>query len=107
MCTGAINIAIWDIYGKYLNQPVYKLLGGAQRGYFQTPESTPGIEVIPYCTVVSSHWDNHKMIDAQVENCIKLKDLKYRAMKLEPLMSSCERIIELATKRGRCSDQKL
>jgi len=98
MCMGAIDIAIWDLYGKYLNQPVYKLLGGAQRGYFQTPESTPGIEVVPYCTVVSSHWDNQKMIDAQVENCIKLKDLKYRAMKLEPLMSSCERIIELATK---------
>jgi len=98
MCMGAIDIAIWDLYGKYLNQPVYKLLGGAQRGYFQTPESTPGIEVVPYCTVVSSHWDNQKMIDAQVENCVKLKDLKYRAMKLEPLMSSCERIIELATK---------
>lgn len=98
MCMGAIDIAIWDLYGKYLNQPVYKLLGGAQRCYFQTPESTPEIEVIPYCTVVSNHWDNQKMIDAQVENCLKLKDLKYRAMKLEPLMSSCEHIIELATK---------
>lgn len=97
MCMGAIDIAIWDLYGKYLDQPVYKLLGGSQRCYYQTPESTPEIEVIPYCTVVSSHWDNQKMIDAQVENCLKLKGLKYKAMKLEPLMSSCENIIRLAT----------
>lgn len=28
---GGIEIALWDIYGKSLNQPIYKLLGGAVR----------------------------------------------------------------------------
>ena len=98
MCLGAIDIAVWDIYGKSLNQPVYHLLGGAQRCYYQTPESTPEIEVIPYCTVVSSQWDNKNMVETQVENCLRLKRLGYKAMKLEPLMSSSARIVELATK---------
>lgn len=98
MCMGAIDIAIWDIYGKFLKEPVYKLLGGAQRCYYQTPESSPEIEIIPYCTVVSDEWDNKNMIETQVENCLKLKCLKYRAMKLEPLMSSAARIVELAVK---------
>lgn len=98
MCMGAIDIALWDIYGKSLNQPVYKLLGGAQRSYYQTPESLSEIEVVPYGTVVSDEWDSPRMVDVQVENCLTLKALNYRAMKLEPLMSSSARIIELATR---------
>ena len=35
----AIDIALWDIKGKYFNQPVYKLLGGTPRKY-----------VVPYAT---------------------------------------------------------
>jgi L-alanine-DL-glutamate epimerase-like enolase superfamily enzyme len=98
MCMGAIDIAVWDAYGKLLNQPVYKLLGGAQRCYYQTPESTPVVEITPYCTVVSSEWDNTAMIDKQVDNCLKLKSLGYKAMKVEPLMSTPKNIIELVTK---------
>lgn len=29
---GGVDIALWDIYGKYLKQPIYELLGGPTRG---------------------------------------------------------------------------
>ncbi|MCJ8329705.1 MAG: mandelate racemase/muconate lactonizing enzyme family protein, partial [Lentisphaeria bacterium] len=45
MCLGAVDIAIWDLYGKMLNEPVYKLLGGVQRNYYQTPESNSEVVV--------------------------------------------------------------
>src|SRR5262249_58322660 len=37
---GAIDIAVWDLYGQRLNEPVWRLLGGVQRGPFQTPTET-------------------------------------------------------------------
>lgn len=98
MCLGAIDIAIWDIYGKMLDQPVYKLLGGTQRCYYQTPESSGDIEVTPYCTVVSNEWDNKAMIETQVDHCLKLQSMGYKAVKLEPLMSTSRRVIELVTR---------
>ncbi|MEM7128296.1 MAG: mandelate racemase/muconate lactonizing enzyme family protein [Chloroflexota bacterium] len=98
MCLGALDIAVWDLYGKKLNQPVYELLGGAQRGYFQTPESNPAIEVVPYCTIVSEEWDNDAMIESQVERALILKEKGYRGFKVEPMMSSVQNIIELATR---------
>ncbi|MFD1772782.1 mandelate racemase/muconate lactonizing enzyme family protein [Paenibacillus rhizophilus] len=39
-----IDIALWDIMGKALNLPVYKLLGGAQRGKVRAYAST----LMPY-----------------------------------------------------------
>ncbi|MBV7335086.1 mandelate racemase/muconate lactonizing enzyme family protein [Chloroflexi bacterium TSY] len=98
MCLGALDIAVWDLYGKKLNQPVYELLGGAQRGYFQTPESNPVIEVVPYCTIVSDQWDSEAMVESQVERALILKEKGYRAFKVEPMMSSVKNILELATR---------
>ncbi len=98
MCLGALDIALWDLYGKQCDQPVYELLGGAQRCYFQTPESQPTIEVVPYCTIVSDQWDNDYMIENQIERGLKLQELGYRAFKVEPMMSTVDHIIELATK---------
>src|SRR6478672_1402176 len=37
MILGAIDVALWDLYGKHLGRPVWELLGGVQRGAFQTP----------------------------------------------------------------------
>jgi L-alanine-DL-glutamate epimerase-like enolase superfamily enzyme len=98
MCLGALDVAIWDIYGKMHNQPVYQLLGGAQRGYFQTPESHPAIEVTPYCTIVSDQWDCEAMIETQVDHCLSLQHFGYRAFKVEPMMCSVDNIIALATR---------
>ncbi len=39
-----IDIALWDIVGKALNKPIYKLLGGAQRGKVRAYAST----LMPY-----------------------------------------------------------
>lgn len=96
MCLGAVDVAIWDLYGKAEDQPVYQLLGGAQRGYFHTPESHPEIEIVPYCTLVSDEWDNEAMIRMQVDRAVRLKNLGYRGFKAEPMMSTEKNIIELA-----------
>lgn len=98
MCLGALDVAVWDLYGKKLGQPVYELLGGAQRGYFQTPESNPVVEVVPYCTLVSDQWDNEAMVESQVERALFLQERGYRAFKVEPMMSSAENVIKLATR---------
>lgn len=93
---GALDVALWDIYGQALNTPVYRLLGGSERGPFQTHSETPVNSVIPYCTLVSDTWDDDKMIRQQVERAERLAERGYRAFKIEPMMSSPKRVLELA-----------
>ena len=50
---GALDVAIWDIYGQKQGEPVWRLLGGAQRGPFQTHSETKTKCVEPYCTIVT------------------------------------------------------
>ena len=38
-CLGALDIALWDIFGKLTEQPGYQVLGGAERNPFQTDSS--------------------------------------------------------------------
>lgn len=92
---GAIDVALWDIYGKMLNRPVWELLGGAERGAFQTPVGAP-IEVTPYCTIVSDVWGGEPMFAQQVARAERLAALGYRAFKVEPMMSSPGDVVELA-----------
>ena len=35
ICIGAVDVALWDIFGKALRKPVYQLLGGAERAAHQ------------------------------------------------------------------------
>lgn len=93
---GALDVAIWDIYGQALGQPVWKLLGGTQRGFFQTHSETLKNSVIPYCTIVSDTWGGEAMFSQQIQRIEHLVDLGYRAFKVEPMMSSPRDVVELA-----------
>jgi L-alanine-DL-glutamate epimerase-like enolase superfamily enzyme len=102
ICMGAVEVALWDIYGKMLGQPVYQLLGGAERARYQLTREAEQPAVVPYCTVVSEKWDNEMawdadtMIHGQLEKVAALCDLGYRAVKIEPMRSTRGTIVELA-----------
>ena len=95
MILGALDVAIWDIYGQMLNQPVWKLLGGAQRGPFQSTVGS-AVEVVPYYTLVSDAWGGEPMFSQQVSRAETLASLGYRAFKVEPMMSTPGDVVELA-----------
>lgn len=95
MILGALDVAIWDIYGQMLGRPVWELLGGVQRGPFQTPAGETPV-VVPYCTIVSDVWGGEPMFAQQVARAEQLAALGYRAVKVEPMMSSPADVVELA-----------
>jgi L-alanine-DL-glutamate epimerase-like enolase superfamily enzyme len=92
---GALDVAIWDIYGQMLGRPVWELLGGVERGPFQTPAGErPAVTL--YCTIVSDVWGGEPMFAQQVARAEKLASLGYRAFKLEPMMSTPADVVEIA-----------
>jgi L-alanine-DL-glutamate epimerase-like enolase superfamily enzyme len=93
---GAIDVAVWDLYGQRLKKPVWQLLGGVQRGPFQTPAGTLPVSITPYCTIVSDVWGGEAMFAQQVARIEKLATLGYRAFKVEPMISSPHDVVELA-----------
>lgn len=93
---GALDVAIWDIYGQALGQPVWKLLGGIERGPFQTHSETRQTGVVPYCTLVSDTWGGTAMIAQQADRAARLLELGYRAFKVEPMMSSPRDVVAMA-----------
>ncbi len=93
---GALDVAIWDIYGQSLGQPVWQLLGGVQRGFFQTHGETRTKEAVPYCTLVSDTWGDDAMIRQQTDRAAKLAEMGYRAMKAEPMMSTPKQVVDIA-----------
>lgn len=97
---GALDVAIWDIYGQSLQQPVWQLLGGVQRGVFQTHSETRTQKAVPYCTIVSDVWGGEQMFTQQTKRIERLRELGYRAFKVEPMMSSPQDVVEL-TRRSR------
>ena len=92
---GALDVAVWDIYGQSLKRPVWELLGGVQRGPFQKSAQAE-LAVTPYCTLVSDVCGGEPMFSQQVSRAERLAALGYRAFKVEPMMSSPADVVELA-----------
>lgn len=97
---GALDVALWDVYGQMLGRPVWELLGGVQRGPFQTPAGAETV-VTPYCTIVSDVWGGEPMFAQQVSRAERLAALGYRAFKLEPMMSPPADVVGLARRFRR------
>lgn len=67
----AIDVALWDLKGKILEQPVYTLLGGKKRDH-----------VVPYATGMYFTQREHLGAELALE-AKKYADLGYRAMKMK------------------------
>ena len=101
-CLGALDVALWDIFGKANALPVFELMGGAERNPFQTdPDKTHrATHITPYATIVSDTWEREVVLRQQVERCEQLAAMGYVAFKVEPMHSTHETAVELV-KRTR------
>jgi len=69
---GAIDMALWDIRGKALSQPIYKLLGGAVKEY-----------ITPYASLLPTGVTFEEQRESLVAKVRETQDLGFRACKLE------------------------
>ena len=96
ICIGAAEVALWDLYGKALGRPVYQLLGDVEWAEHQVVTgSSPG-EVVPYGTIVSTTYDRATVLREQTDRVAQLRDVGYRAVKIEPQQSTPETVVEAA-----------
>ena len=68
----AVDMALWDIMGKYENKPVFELMGGKKQD-----------EIIPYASLQPIGHSFQEYKDSLVEWATKAKDLGFRAVKSE------------------------
>jgi L-alanine-DL-glutamate epimerase-like enolase superfamily enzyme len=103
ICIGAVDVALWDIFGKAQKRPIWQLLGGAEQANHQALEEAKGQRsVIPYCTIVSDAWDSETVLRQQIERLEHLQSVGFQGMKIEPMRARRETIAELA-RRARKS----
>ena len=69
---GGIDIALWDLKGKILGIPIYKLLGGC---FYE--------KLMPYATTIFYHENNLKSVAALESDIIKLISDGFKAVKMK------------------------
>jgi L-alanine-DL-glutamate epimerase-like enolase superfamily enzyme len=73
---GAIEMALWDICGKAVGEPVHRLLGGATRDH-----------IVPYASLQPAGRSFAEYRDALEQSALDAKALGFRAMKTEVTMN--------------------
>lgn len=96
ICIGAVDVALWDLYGKALGRPTYQLLGGSERSRDQIWSESQRREVVPYCTIWCRDFDPVNILKQQIAKVETLRDLGFRAVKIEPAYSAPDTIVEMA-----------
>lgn len=69
---GAIDMALWDICGKAMNQPIYKLLGGAVKDY-----------IVPYASLLPAGHTLKEYRENLVQDATRAKAHGFTAGKME------------------------
>jgi L-alanine-DL-glutamate epimerase-like enolase superfamily enzyme len=101
ICVGAIDVCLWDIYGKLQRQPVFKLLGGNERASVHVFAPGQRDSVIPCGTVFSGNRQRAVLLPTQLAMVERLAGLGYRAVKIEPVESTPDTVVDLAREARR------
>jgi L-alanine-DL-glutamate epimerase-like enolase superfamily enzyme len=101
ICLGAIDVCLWDIVGKIRNVPVFRLLGGSSRAKAQTWSGEQSRSVTPYGTVFSRDRDRQTLLSTQLKMVERLCEAGFQAVKIEPVESSPDTVVELAKEARR------
>lgn len=89
----AIDIAFWDIKGKALNVPVYKLLGGAHRSF-----------VTPYATGLYFTKEEGDFITPSVEEALRYKELGFKGIKMKIALNRKDELERVTAVREAIGD---
>ncbi|MFI5419945.1 MAG: mandelate racemase/muconate lactonizing enzyme family protein [Nitrososphaerales archaeon] len=81
---GAIDMALWDIAGKYYDKPIWMLLGGAQKE-----------KATPYGSILTLQNPDDPELPELRRRVAEAKRVGFRAVKLEELVNSRKRDFEL------------
>ncbi len=88
----AIDVAVWDLKGKILGQPVHQLLGGKKRD-----------TIFPYATGLYFR-EEKDLAKALADEAVFYKDLGYQAIKMKVGLSIEEDIKNVSTVRKAIGD---
>lgn len=69
---GALDMALWDIRGKALGQPCWKLLGGAKKD-----------RIVPYASLLPTGNTLSEYRAGLIDRAVQAKEIGYRAAKME------------------------